>query len=441
LETTIYRTYRFRLRATAKQAACLRRHAGCCRYIWNQALRKQLNRLDRGERFAGFTEMCHWLTEWRSNLEMAFLSEPPVHAQQMTLKRLERAFQRFFKKAGGIPRFKRQRDPISITEPDRKAIKVDEANQRVWVPKVGFIRYRRSCFIAGKILNTSVRHDAFGWEIIIQSERQLAPTGPKTTEIGAGDLGITHFLTFDNGEMERSLKAHHKDLPRLRRYQRACARKVEAQKRALGITGNIPKGTHLPVSKRLDKAYQRLARMHAKIARRRADFLHKLSAKIASNYAVFVLENLRVKNLCRSAHGTLENPGKLVRLKSNQNRSILDQGWSMFRQQIGYKLPEHGGQLLLVPAHYTSQRCHVCDYTDAANRCHERFCCLACGHEEDADINAAKNILAAGLAVLAGNGHALVEDAVKSCRPEKREPAEERAKRNPDSPQFGIPIH
>ena len=146
---------------------------------------------------------------------------------------------------------------------------------------------------------------------------------------------------------------------------------------------------------------------------------------LANNSAVIVLEDLQTKAMTGSAKGTTETPGKKVRQKAGLNRSILDQGWGLLEAMIAYKLDWRGGQLIKVPAPYTSQRCSACGHIDAASRKDKKFICTACGHAEDADINAAKNILAAGLAVLSGKTHAchvFVEDAALSGRPLKREP-------------------
>ena len=129
-----------------------------------------------------------------------------------------------------------------------------------------------------------------------------------------------------------------------------------------------------------------------------------------------------------SAAGTTDAPGRNVRQKAGLNRSILDQGWSAWAEQLRYKLEWRGGQLILVNPAYTSQRCALFGHTHADNRHGEHFRCLACSHENHADSNAARNILAAGLAVLAGTpGYAVVEDAGQSAGPLKRLPTEERA--------------
>ena len=123
---------------------------------------------------------------------------------------------------------------------------------------------------------------------------------------------------------------------------------------------------------------------------------------------MIVVEALKIGNMSRSASGTLDHPGKNVKAKSGLNNSILDQAWGEFKRQIGYKLEWKGGIYLEVPAVYTSQTCSVCGAKDKASRQSQaRYVCTNCGHEENADINAAKNILAAGHAVLACGEDAL----------------------------------
>jgi putative transposase len=105
--------------------------------------------------------------------------------------------------------------------------------------------------------------------------------------------------------------------------------------------------------------------------------------------------------MSRSASGTLENPGKNVRAKSALNRSILDQGWGEFRRQLEFKQAWRGGKVIVIPPQHTSQKCSCCGHTDKDNRLSQAlFACIACGFEMNADINAARNILAAGHAVI-----------------------------------------
>ncbi|ETW92081.1 MAG: hypothetical protein ETSY1_45265 [Candidatus Entotheonella factor] len=150
-------------------------------------------------------------------------------------------------------------------------------------------------------------------------------------------------------------------------------------------------------------------RVHEKIANVRHDFLHKHSTKISQNHAVVAVEDLQVSKMTRSAKGTIEEPGRHVAAKSGLNKAILDQGWGMFRILVEYKQVWRGGAVMAVAPQYTSQRCAECDHVSPENRPSQAvFSCVACGHRDHADVNAARNILAAGLA-----------ESLNACGPER----------------------
>ncbi|MGL9607348.1 RNA-guided endonuclease InsQ/TnpB family protein, partial [Escherichia coli] len=151
----------------------------------------------------------------------------------------------------------------------------------------------------------------------------------------------------------------------------------------------------------------------------RRDYLHKVTTTVSKNHAMIVIEDLKVSNMSKSAVGTVSQPGRNVRAKSGLNRSILDQGWYEMRRQLEYKQLWCGGQVLAVPPAYTSQRCACCGHTAKGNRLSQsKFRCQVCGYTANADVNGARNILAAGHAVLACGG------MVQSGRPLKQEPTE-----------------
>jgi putative transposase len=165
---------------------------------------------------------------------------------------------------------------------------------------------------------------------------------------------------------------------RLRRYQKAVSRKKKG-------------------SCNRKKAVQKLSRLHARIARQRGDWLHKLSTKLVSEHPVIAIEDLKASMMSASAKGTAAKPGRNVRAKAGLNRGILDAAWAEFRRQLEYKAAAVGGEILSVNPAYTSQRCSCCGHVDKDNRrTQSSFACLACGHAENADVNAAKNILTAG---------------------------------------------
>jgi len=221
------------------------------------------------------------------------------------------------------------------------------------------------------------------WYLSLQVELDIEePTHQSTSSIGI-DLGIAKFAALSNGSMIESPHALKTCKVQLAKAQRQLSKKEK-------------------FSKNWKKQRARVQKLHSKIAYIRHDFHHKTSTYLSQSHAMIVVEALKITNMSKSAKGTLENPGRNVNAKSGLNKSILNQGWGEFRRELEYKLGWLGGVFVSVSPHHTSQRCHRCGYTAKMNRpSQERFCCQACGLAMNADSNAAKNILAAGHAVLA----------------------------------------
>jgi putative transposase len=189
------------------------------------------------------------------------------------------------------------------------------------------------------------------------------------------DMGVAVFATLSNGTSIAAANHGKKALRALRKAQRSLSRKQRGSRNRL-------------------KAIRRVARVQQRVANVRKDFLHKHSTTIAKNHGAVVVESLQVRNMSASAKGTAETPGRNVKQKAGLNRAILDQGWGMFRVMLNYKLAERGGRLIEVPALYTSQICAACGLVDIRNRQDQaHFVCIGCGHEANADANAAINIL------------------------------------------------
>ncbi|MEF9426896.1 MAG: transposase [Candidatus Mariimomonas ferrooxydans] len=200
---------------------------------------------------------------------------------------------------------------------------------------------------------------------------------PSDAEIGI-DAGIKCFATFSDGSMVQGVNSFRRHEERLAREQRRLSRKQKG-------------------SNNRKKQKKKISRLHQKISNVRSDFLHKLSTEISKNHATVYVEGLHIRNMSSSARGTIEDPGLGVRAKSGLNKSILDQGWGEFKRQLGYKLLWKGGKLIEVDFRYTSQTCSCCGFKAKENRLSQAvFRCVACGHEENADVNAARNILTVG---------------------------------------------
>ena len=338
---------------------------------------------ERGEKKLGYAGLCKELTAWRNDPATRWLADSPVHPLQQALKDLERAYRNFFEKRADFPKFKKRGFADSFRYPDPKQFRLDASNERIFLPKLGWMRLRLSREVLGTPCNVTVSLSAGKWLVSIQSKRKVPePLRGATGAIGI-DVGIARFATLSDGTFLAPLNSFRKHQARLRRYQRAMSRKVG-------------------FSKNWRKAKTRVQRIHARIGNVRRDYLHKATTAISKNHAMVCIEDLQVRNMSRSAVGTLDAPGRKVRAKSGLNQSILDQGWFEFRRQLEYKLAWNGGMVIVVPPHNTSRTCPACGYVSADNRrTQEKFACVDCGFEANADVVGAINVLARGHRVAA----------------------------------------
>ncbi len=221
--------FKFELMPNGEQQRDMRRFAGSCRFVYNKALAMQKENYEADGKFIGYVAMAKQLTAWRNGTETSWLKEAPVHPLQHALKDLERAYKNFFDKRADFPRFKKKGQKESFRYPDPKQFKIDAANGRIFLPKLGWMRLRLSREILGKPCNATVSLSGGKWFVSIQTEREVeAPLPQATTAIGI-DVGIARFATFSDGTFLAPLNSFRKQEARLRRYQRAMSRKVKFQ--------------------------------------------------------------------------------------------------------------------------------------------------------------------------------------------------------------------
>jgi len=379
----IRKAFKYRLKTNRQNESKMAQFAGCCRFVWNKALALQKERLEAGEYCLSYVQMAALLTEWRNSEETIFLREAPVHPLQQTLKNLDKALKEAFNKKNPkrFPRFKKKGLHDSFKYPDPKQFKLD--GNRIFLPKLGWIRFFKSRDIEGLPKNVTVSRQGKHWFASIQVETEIGqPVHPSESVIGI-DMGVKRFATMSDGTFIEPLSSFHKLEKKLAREQHKLSRKAKG-------------------SNNRSRQKAKVCQIHIKIANARNDFIHKASTTISKSHAVVVLEDLRIRNMSHSAKGDLDEPGRSVRAKSGLNKSILDQGWYEFRRQLEYKQSWLGGMVIAVPAKNTSRTCPACGLVSAANRrTQSRFACVQCGFVENADFVAATNILAVGHTVLA----------------------------------------
>ncbi|HBK1054700.1 RNA-guided endonuclease InsQ/TnpB family protein [Salmonella enterica] len=385
----ILKAYKFRLEPTPEQSQRLRQLCGCARFVWNLGLAETKRIPGSGEKLPSAFELNRMLTVWKKMPGHIFLQDAYTDNLQQKLKDLHAAWKRCFDKklAAKAPAWKRKnegRDSIRFVNFE-KYCRLE--NRRVKLPSgLGWVKFRQSQRVNGKIKNATISQLAGQWYISFQVEVETAEPNHTSTTIVGLDAGVTKLATLSDGTVYQPVNSFKASQRKLATLQRQLSRKVR-------------------FSSNWQKQKRKVQHLHSHIANIRRDYLHKVTSEISKNHAMIVIEDLKVSNMSKSAKGTAEQHGRNVKAKSGLNRSILDQGWYEMRRQLEYKQLWRGGQVLAVPPAYTSQRCACCGHTAKENRLSQsKFVCQACGYTANADVNGARNILAAGHAVLACGG-------------------------------------
>ena len=372
----IFRGYTYALRPTQEQNEQLAQAAGVCRLVWNLALEQRRNHWRNYRARTGnhlnFVAQCRELTELRA--EFDFIRAVSQTAQQRTLKALDEACNRARQGLAGYPKPKKKgvHDAFSFAGREIRLEKLNGRWARVRLPKIGWIKLRYSRAIGGSIREATVTRTALGWQVSIGCMLDAGPADNGRT-VGV-DRGVAVPLMLSDGTPYRLAP----EIARLERLVR------EAQR----IAGRRKRG-----SRRWARAQQRVAGLKARQARARQHWAHETTTDITRRYGGVVVERLRTGNMTRSGRGTPDAPGANVRQKAGLNRAILNVGWHRIETMLAYKAV----RFVRVDPSYTSQTCASCGTADGRSRESQAvFVCTACGHRDNADRNAAVNILNRG---------------------------------------------
>ena len=346
----------------------LRRTLGCCRLVYNKALHARSEAWTSDKKSIGYAEQDRTLTAWKKTEELSFLNEVSCVPLQQVLRHLQTAYSNFFAKRAKYPSFKKRRSGGSATY-TRSAFRLKGG--QIFLAKMSEpLAIRWSRLLPAGVLPSSVTVsvDAAGrWHISILCDDPTIKPLPKSKLAVGIDLGLSHLVTLSTGEHIPNPRHDNRELARKRVLSRRLAR--------------TKKG-----SKNREKARQKLARLHARVADRRRDHLHKLSTRLVRENQAVVVEDLNVAGMVRNR---------------SLARSISDAGWSELVRQLEYKCDWYGREFVKVDRWFPSSKtCSACGYVrerlDLSTR---NWRCEGCGAEHDRDHNAAKNILAAGLVV------------------------------------------
>jgi len=367
--------YRFRLKTNTTQRRHFVKNAGACRFIWNHILSINEHRYYSGVPRLSYYEAWALVAWMKQSEEYGWLRESNAESLQQCLMDLERAYRNLFAGRAYPPKYRKKFLSDSFRYP--QGFKLEGA--KVYLPKIGWVRFWQSRDIEGTVKNVTVSRQGQHWFVAFQVEMEVPePVHPATGNLGI-DLGIATFAAFSDGTLH----------PPLHAYRRAEQKKARMQRKLAGM---------VKYSQNWKKQQQRIAKLDIRIAQCRTNFLHQLSTDTSNNHAVICIEDLQVRNMSTSARGTVDEPGRNVAAKAGLNKAILDQGWRTFRHMLEYKQLWRGGEVIAVNARHTSQTCPECGHVSKANRLQQAlFSCVQCGYSYHADVVAARNILARGL--------------------------------------------
>ncbi|MBT7288455.1 MAG: transposase [Rhodospirillaceae bacterium] len=303
------------------------------------------------------------------------------------MRDLDRAFKNFFDGRARFPSWRNATDNNSFTVPAFKNLGNDKGwhmntifgKDSIKLPKIGRIHYRKHKRMRGKLKTVTVIREGKNWYICASAAIEIAePANILKPAIGV-DVGVTLPLARSDGQALPKDDGLVKLDKRKRRLQRELSRRDKQ-------------------SNRRKKSREKAARVSRHIAARRKARLHQVTTDLVRNFSLIAIEDLKVGNMTASAKGDADAPGRNVKAKAGLNREILNVAPFMFRTLLEYKTAAAGVELIDVAPHHTSQTCNACGVVDAASRqTQSKFICTHCGHVENADVNAAKNILSKAL--------------------------------------------
>lgn len=373
----IHRSFKFRLYPTDAQAEQLGQIIGVCRFVYNLAWEQRRDFWRQYRRSTGrhisFASQGLELTQLRA--EFDWIRAVSSAAQAHALLDLDQAYANFFagRSSYPTPRKRGVHNSFRLRGRETKVRHLNAKWSEVQIPHLGFLKFRRTNAVVGKVATVTVASAAGVWSVVFSAECESRLLEASPSSVGV-DRGVARTLTLSTGE--------HMQMPLVGALTK---RRVAAQR----VLSRRKRG-----SNRYKAQRARVALLRAKEARIRTDWCHRASTDIARRFGTVAIEALKIANMTASAKGTVDVPGKGVRQKAGLNRSILEQSWGRWAYMLEYKLADRGGHLVTVPAQFTSQTCASCGVVDARSRESQAvFLCVACGHRDNADVNAAKEIL------------------------------------------------
>lgn len=376
----VKRCVKYPLAPSVAQAQVLARQADAARALWN-LIHAHHTFFESSRRWPSWSQSDAAIRQARKDID--WLAILPAQAAQQVLKAYKQAWSNYWNGTHGRPTWKTRRARCAVDVPQARDLNVDQLNRKwatVAIPKVGAVKVRLHRAMPERVTGARVVREATGWMLVVRGENQVVRPRRRRVERGSIgiDRGVIHTLALSDGSfIDQAVTLTAGEKKRLYRLQRKAARQRAGHR----------------TSGRLLRTYAQIGGLKARQARRRYEFAHQATAAlVATGAADLVVEDLRVKNMTRSAKGTIEAPGVNVKQKSGLNRAILDQGWTQILTLLTYKADQAGARVIRVRPHGTSQTCHRCGSNAEGQRENQAvFRCAdpACGWTGNADTNAA----------------------------------------------------
>lgn len=380
---------KFRIYPNKQQKELINQTLGCCRLIYNKALVMRKDSFDNGTKI-GYKETSSMLTKLKKDNEYSFLKEADSVALQQSLRDLDSAFKRFFKKLGGYPNFKAKHNHHQSYRTINQGDNIRITGKYIKLPKLGYVKVKQSMDI-GHINNVTIQKTSTNkYFVVLNVDFEPTPL-PYTNSRISIDVGVKNFYKDTERNVIKNPKYLEKASKKLTHEQRKLSHMIESHIVSYKVIGD----KRFPIYDRdlnecrnIQKQRKKVALVHEKIANQRNDFLQQESTKLIRENQIIGIEDLNVKGMVKN---------------HNLAKSISSVSWSKFFDMLEYKAKWYGRTVIRVPRWYpSSQLCSCCGYKnpEVKDLKIRKWTCPQCGAVHDRDFNASDNILDKALALV-----------------------------------------